>query len=407
MAGTGLAAPGRSPSSWSGPGSSRRSSSTRSRPTIEGKVVIGDWWFGLATRPGVSGRPKLAESLGQPIRRTGFRPTGSRPTSRSPGCSAGGLDGRPGSRSTGPQIAFRLDAKGQPITKIPVPPPTRPVVSSQGGRLRLPEIVTKNGEITLDQEGSQADDDQGGRRPALARRLMAASSTSRPTTRTGARSRSPAISTRRSSTAISRSSPARLRRRPGEAGEHPVHPHRGLGQHRAPRAGRRQGQDHPGRRFDPKPVTVHTDTHPQGDGRQAQNAPGRCRHGTTGRMSSIDDALVKPRGVWRGGRSTGRSRPTGRSTSKPEGPPKFDLDLSGSKGIDVTKTPHRPGSSARSGATGKLSGNARPQGRARPLRPRPRAARSGRAVIEGGSFQGIPVKSLGLGLKADGERHPV
>ena len=59
-----------------------------------------------------------------------------------------------------PKIAFRLDAKGQPLTKIPV-------ASSTGGKgggpasrdpVALPDIVTKNGELTLQQEGPDADD---------------------------------------------------------------------------------------------------------------------------------------------------------------------------------------------------------------------------------------------------------
>ena len=83
----------------------------------------------------------------------GSRRSGSRPTSRSPGCSEVGSCPR-GSRSTSLGLSSGSMHKGQPITRIPVAPPTR----GQGtGRPRadfsLPEIITKDGELTLEQDG--------------------------------------------------------------------------------------------------------------------------------------------------------------------------------------------------------------------------------------------------------------
>ena len=142
----------------------------------------------------------------------------------------------------------------------------------------------------------------------------------------------------------------------------------------------------------PKPVSVHTDLTFKGT-RARFNSLLLESTDTTAHVV-IDDAVVKIDDLK--GKALGGSI-AARGTLDFSGKvPRFDLDLR-LRDVDVTKAPPS-WQLGEVDATGRLSGRVDLNVALEPSGP-DLTGTAGRAVIENGSFQGIPVKSLSLGMK--------
>ena len=354
-----------------------------------GKVVFGDWWFGFHSA-GLTG-VELHETAAadSPV----LFSAGRISTDNS---IVGLIRGR--IRPTRveidqPRFAFRFDEKGQPLTKIPLAPS-----AGEKGRANpspaLPEIVAKGGEITLQQAGRgpmkiagvdarlipepdgsklavETDDPTWGK--------VAIDGHFDPTFKNGEFR----IETGPGFVA----DPEKLARIPFIPAEvwsniEPTGPVDA-------KVRIKLAVD------SPRPVEVHTDltlrgTHAKLKALQVESSD------TTGHIV-IDDALVNVeelKGKTLDGTITARGK-----LDFGQKVPRFDLDLR-LRDIDVTKAPPS-WQLGEVGATGRLSGNIDLKVGLAPSGP-DLTGTVGRAVIENGSFQGIPIKSLALGVKADG-----
>ncbi len=355
-----------------------------------GKVVVGDWWFGWNSA-GISG-VKLLETP------SGDSPVWFSADRISTDLSFSSLfQGRimpTRIEIDRPSIDFRIDAKGQPLTKIPIGSPGDAEAKNQADVLKLPEIVTRNGEITLA---------QAGRKPMTIRGVNARLSpvangsdldvkTDDPTWGQVAVTGHFQPSFKDGEFQITSSpgfvaDPEKLEAIPFIPAE--------VWANIEPRGPVDAKVKITLAADSPRPVSVHTDlTLKKTDARL--NSLQVEATGTTGHVV-IDDALVKVDDL-KGKTIDGTIGASG-TLDFGRKDPRFDLDLR-LKDVDVTKAP----ASWQLGevrATGRLSGRVDLKVALDPSGP-DLTGTAGRAVIENGSFQGIPVKSLSLGLKADG-----
>ena len=303
-----------------------------------GKVVFRDWWFGLHSA-GVTG-VELHETP------AGDSPAWFSAERISTDVSLARLiRGRlMPTRITieRPKVVFRLDDKGQPITKIPV-------ASSSGGSktqpnfASLPDIVATDGELTFDQQGRKPMHIKG-----VDARLAPVQDGGELTVKTDdptwgqvtvAGHFDPSFKNGRFEIATGPGFVAD----PEKLATDSVHPGRGLGQHRASGAGRRQGQDRPGRRLPQAGHGPHR-RHLQGHGGEAELPPDRDgRHdGPPRHRRRRRQAGQPPR---QGDRWLDRRR-MGPSTSAARSP---DSTSTSASGASTSRRLRRPGSSARSG----------------------------------------------------------
>ena len=354
------------------------------RAHYNGKVEVDDWWLGLHSA-GLKG-VRLSESDAADA------PTWLSADRVSTDLSlAGMLHGRflPSRVEVDrPVVNLRFDAKGQPLTKIPL------VENRQAKPAPLPEIVAKGGTITLGQDGRKPmtiHGVDGDLKPSASGSDLAIGSDDPTWGKVAARGHfNPSFKV--GSFEIN-SSPGfvadadKLERIPfiptdvwsNVAPSGPVDAKVLI-------------------KFDAdakKPVSVHTDLALKGDSARLNSLQVETT-ATTGRVV-IDDALVKLEGLK--GKTLGGSIAVDGGLDFGEKVPRFDLAMR-LRGVDVTKAP-AAWQLGEVGATGKLSGRADLKVALDPSGP-DLTGSTGRAVIEDGSFQGIPIKSLSLGLKAEG-----
>ena len=354
-----------------------------------GRVVVGDWWLGLHSS-GVTG-VELGETTDKdsPTWFSADRITTDVSLARL-------IRGRvmpTRIEIDRPKVAFRLDAKGQPLTKIPVgTSPEKP--KRQADINALPDIVATGGEITLAQEG----------RPPMTVRGVDARlapvvdggnltvKSDDPTwgraTATGHFDPSFQVGEFEIATGPGFvADPEKLARIPFV----PVEVWSNI-KPRGPVDARvkiKLAVD------SPRPVAVHTDINFKGTAAKLSTLQIESTD-TTGRVA-IDDALVKLDDL-RGKAIDGSIAANG-TLDFGEKVPRFDLALR-LRGVDVAKAPPS-WQLGEVGATGRLSGRVDLKVALAPVGP-DLTGTTGRAVIEDGSLQGIPIKSLSLGLKADG-----
>jgi translocation and assembly module TamB len=352
-----------------------------------GKVEVGNWWFGW----------KSAGLTGVRLHET---PAGDSPTwfaaervSTDLSISAL-LHGRimPGRIEIDrPSVDFRLDAKGQPLTRIPI--------GSEKGKpeaepLKLPEIVTKGGEITLAQDG---------RKPMTIRgvdaRLSPVSAGSNLDVKTDDPDWGGVAITGHFNPSFKDgefqiatgpgfvADPAKLERIPFIPSE--------VWANIEPRGPVDAKVKITLAADSPRPVTVHTDLTLKGATAKINSLQVESRD-TTGRVV-IDDAKVKVEDLK--GKTLDGTIGVNGTLDFGQKVPRIALDVR-LKGVDVTKAP-ASWQLQEEQATGRLSGRVDLKVALDPSGP-DLTGTTGRAVIEDGSFQGIPVKSMGLGLKADG-----
>ncbi len=352
-----------------------------------GKAVIGDWWFGLHSA-GVSGvELHETEAADSPVWFAADRVSTDVSLSRL-------LRGRvmpTRIEIDRPRVAFRLDAKGQPLTKIPVAPSKgdpKPMDAAS-----LPDIVTKNGEITLRQEGRKPMTITGvnARLAPVADGGNLDVTTDDPTWGQVklAGHFDPTFKNGRFQIDTSPgfvADPEKLERIPFIPAE--------VWSNLEPRGPVAAKVDIKLAVDSPQPVRVHTDITLKGTDARLKTLQVDS-HDTTGRVV-IDDALVRIEGLK--GKTLDGSISAGGKLDFGQKVPRFDLDLR-LRDVDVTKAP-KSWQLGEVGATGRLSGNVDLKVALDPAGP-DLTGTFGRAVIENGSFQGIPVKSLSLGLKAD------
>ena len=361
------------------------------RAEYRGKVEIGNWWFGLRSAGVTEVKLHETEAGDSPVWLSADRVSTDLSISRM-------LRGRltPSRVEIDrPKVAFRLDEKGQPLTRIPLKPdlgggqgvdPTR--------RLDLPEILAKGGIVTFDQVGRQpmtihgvegrlAPQPDGGKLdvttddPAWGR--VAVNGHFDPTFKNGRFE----INTPPGFVA----DPERLKSIPFIPKE--------VWANLEPR-GPVDAKVKLEMAIDtPKPVQVHTDLYLKGTAAKLNSLQIES-HETTGHVA-IDDGLVTIDELR--GKSIDGSISARGTLDFGQKVPRFDLDLR-LKEVDVTKTPPS-WQLGDVGATGRLSGRVNLKVALKPDGP-DLGGTAGRAVIENGSFQGIPIKSLSLGLKADG-----
>ena len=352
-----------------------------------GKVDVGDWWFGW-TSAGLQGvRLHETPSADSPAWFSADRIS----TDVSLARLLRGQVMPTRIEIDRPSVDFRLDAKGQPLTKIPVgadqgKPAERPIV--------LPEIVTNGGEITLAQDG---------RKPLTIRGVDARFSPVADGSKLDVKTDDPTwghvaitghfqpsfkdgvfeIATGPGFVA----DPAKLERIPFIPSE--------VWANIEPKGPVDAKVKITLAADSPKPVTVHTDLTLKGTDAKLNLLQVEST-GTTGRVV-IDDALVRIDDLK--GKTIDGSIGANGSLDFGRKVPRFALDIR-LKDIDVTKAP-AAWQLGEVGATGRLSGRVDLKMALDPSGP-DLTGTVGRAVIEGGSFEGIPIKSLGLGLKADG-----
>ena len=353
-----------------------------------GKVVFRDWWFGLRSS-GVTG-VQLHESASDdsPIWFSSDRISTDVSLARL-------IRGRlMPTRITidHPKVIFRLDAAGQPLTKIPVGSDAAgPKAQADFGS--LPDIVATGGELTLDQQGRKPMTIRGvdaRLAPALDGGDLTVT-TDDPTWGQVKIAGHFDPSFKNGSLEIKTSpgfvaDPEKLARIPFIPAD--------VWSNIEPR-----GPVDARVKIDlaldsPKPVTVHTDITLK-DTAAKLNSLQIETTDTTGHVV-IDDAVVKLEDL-RGKAIDGSIHANGTLDFSHE-VPRFDLDLR-LRGVDVTKAPPS-WQLGEVGATGRLSGRVDLKVGLEPSSP-DLTGTAGRAVIEDGSFQGIPIKSLSLGLKAD------
>ncbi len=361
------------------------------RKTYHGRVVVRDWWLGFDSA-GVRG-VELGESdaPGSPDWFTAERIS----TDVSIRNLLHGRVMPTRVEIDRPKVAFRLDAKGQPTTKIPFVP--EPDGAGRGGKKAppLPEVVAKDGEITLQQEGRKPMTIAG-----VEADLKAVDGSERvavttddptwgrvkvnghfdPTFKDGE------IDIESSPGFVA--DPDKIERIPFVPAEvwANVEP-------RGPVDAKVQIQL---KADDPKqPIRVHTELDLKGTTAKLNSLQVTATD-ATGRVV-IDDGLVQIQGL-KGKAIDGTIAASG-NLDFTRNPPRFDLDVR-LKDIDVTKAPPS-WQLAETGATGKLTGKVDLRATVSPEGV-DLTGTGGEAVIEDGSFQGIPIKSLSLNLKASG-----
>jgi translocation and assembly module TamB len=295
-----------------------------------------------------------------------------------------------------PEVTFRLDAKGQPITKIPLAGSTPgKAADPKEGRTILPDIVARNGVITLDQDG---------RKPMTIRGVDASLAPVADGGKLDVKTDDPTWgqvvvsghfdpSFKHGDLQIKSSpgfvaDPDKLERIPFIPPEvwanlEPRGPVDAL-------VNIKLDADAA------KPVVVHTEI--TLDGTDARLNTLQVESTNTRGHIVIDDALVKVLDL--NGKTVDGSIATSGTLDFGSPVPKIDLDLR-LKEIDITKAPPA-WQLGEIGATGRLSGRVDLRVALAPSGP-DLTGTVGQAVIEHGSFQGIPIKSLSLALKADGK----
>ncbi len=352
-----------------------------------GKVVVGDWWFGWNSA-GISG-VKLHETPADdsPIWFSADRVS----TDLSLSALLHGRIMPNRIEIDRPNIDFRIDAKGQPLTKIPI---GEPGSKADNDPIKLPEIVAKGGEITLAQEGRKPMTIRGV--DARLRPVKDGSDldikTDDPTwgqvTITG--HFKPSFKDGEFQIATGPgfvADPKKLEAIPFIPAE--------VWANIEPRGPVDAKVKITLAADSPKPVTVHTDLTLKGTDARLDFLKVDATD-TTGHVV-IDDALVKIADL-KGKTLDGTIGANG-TLDFGRKVPRFDLDLR-LRGVDVTKAP-KSWQLGEVDATGRLSGRVDLKVALDSDGP-DLTGTAGRAVIEDGSFQGIPVKSLGLGLRADG-----
>jgi translocation and assembly module TamB len=352
-----------------------------------GKVEVGNWWFGWKSS-GISG-VMLRET-----------PSGDSP----PWFSADRIStdlsfsslfhGRivPGRIEIDrPSIDFRIDAKGQPLTKIPIGSTGS---KSESDVMKLPEIVTRDGEITLA---------QAGRKPMTIRGVNARLSPVADGSDLDVKTDDPAwghVAITGHFKPSFKDGEFEIATPPGFVADStkldqipfiPAEVWANI-EPRGPLDARVKitlAAD------SPKPVTVHTDLALRGAAVRLNSLQVDAT-GATGRVV-IDDALVKLESLH--GKTIDGTIDVNGTLDFGRKVPRFDLDLR-LRDVDVTKAP-ASWQLGEVGATGRLSGRVDLKVALDPSGP-DLTGTAGRAVIEDGSFQGIPIKSLSLGLRADG-----
>lgn len=351
-----------------------------------GRVVVGNWWLGM-NNSGVDGlrlgegteadapdwlsadRIEVDLSLGS-ILRGKFMPTRVI------------IDHA--------KVKFRLDAKGQPVTRIPL----APTPAGKAPAAALPEIVARDAELTLQQEG---------RKPMTITHVEARLSDGQGRENIDVKTDDPTWGKvavtghfdyafkngeiRIASSPDFEADVDKLERIPFIPGE--------VWANLQPK-GPVDAQVAITLAADaPKPIHVVTEITLKGTAATLASLQVESNE-TTGHVT-IDDALVQLKDL-KGKAVDGNLAASGTlDFSHPV--PRFDLDLR-LKDVDVTKAP-AAWQLGEIGATGKLSGKVDLKVALPPTGP-DLTGTVGEAVIENGSFQGIPIKSLSIGLKAEG-----
>ena len=291
-----------------------------------------------------------------------------------------------------PKIAFHLDAKGQPTTKIPLPP-SKPGPGEKPG-IPLPEIDVKGGEVTLQQEGRGAMVLKGidARLRPDAKGESIDLTTDDPTWGQ-VKVAGHFDPTFKNGELEIDSSPGFVAE-PDKIARIPFIPAEVWAnlEPRGPVDAKvkiRLAADAA------KPVAVHTELTLKGTSARLNTLQVESTD-TTGHVV-IDDATVRVDDLK--GKTLDGTIAAGGTLDFGRNPPRVDLDLR-LRDIDVTKAP-AAWQLGELGATGKLTGKV--DLRATLPRSGPDLSGSeGSAVIENGSFQGIPIKSLSVAMKASG-----
>jgi len=356
------------------------------RKQYRGKVVVGNWWLGLSSA-GISGI-ELGETDAEDA------PVWFSAGRISTNVSLGGLiRGRfmpTRIEVDRPKIVFHLDAKGQPTTKVPV-------AQGKGGKpapATLPEVDVKGGEITLEQEGRQPMTLKG-----VDARLRPVDGGERVELTTDdptwgqvkvAGHFDPSFQTGELEIDSSPgfvAEPDKIRRIPFIPAEvwANLEPHGPVDAKVKITLAANA----------PRPVRVRTDLTLKGTSAKLSTLQVEAT-GTTGRVV-VDDATVRVEDLK--GKTLDGSIGVGGTLDFAQAPPRFNLDLR-LKEIDVTKTPPS-WQLGELGATGKLTGKVDLRVTLPPSGV-DLSGSAGTAVIENGSFQGIPIKSLSINMKATG-----
>ncbi len=354
-----------------------------------GKVVVRDWWFGMSSA-GISG-VELGETTAAdaPVWFSADRIS----TDVSIGRLLRGRMMPTRIEIDRPKVAFHLDAKGQPTTKIPVAPdPAGPTAPAKP--VPLPEIVARDGEITLQQAGRKpmtiahvdarlvakdgreqlevkTDDPTWGR--------VTVAGHFDPTFKNGELEidSSPGFV----------AEPDKIERIPFIPAE--------VWANLEPRGPVDAKVKITLAADAPKPVRVYTDLTLKGTAAKLSTLQVEST-GTTGHVV-VDDAIVKVDDLR--GKTLDGTIAAGGVLDFSQVPPRFDLGLR-LRDIDVTKAP-AAWQLGELGATGKLTGKVDLRV-ALPPAGVDLTGTAGEAVIENGSFQGIPIKSLSVTMKASG-----
>ena len=292
-----------------------------------------------------------------------------------------------------PSIDFRLDSTGKPLTNVPIVTADGSKVPAASAPIRLPEVIVKGGTIHLT---------QAGRSPLTLRGIDGRLAPGAEGSEIDVKSDDPtwgkiqvtghlAPSLKNGEIWIATSpgfvaDPEQLRSIPFIPAEvwSNIEP-------RGPVDARVRinltGDS-------PKPVVVHTELDLKDISLTLKPLQADLR-GATGRVV-IDDTLVRVEELK--GRTIDGSININGSLDFGRKVPQFDLAVR-LRGIDVTRTP-AAWQLNEVGATGRLSGRVDLKLKLDPAGP-DLTGTTGRAVIEDGSFQGIPIKSLSLGLRAE------
>ena len=356
-----------------------------------GKVVVGDWWFGLNSA-GISG-VKLSESNAPdaPVWFTADRISTDVSIARL-------IRGRvmpTRIEIDRPKVDFRLDAKGQPLTKVPVDDTQGAGAKGKPAAVPLPEIIARDGVVTLAQDG---------RKPMILNGVEARLSPVPDGSNLSVKTDDPiwgqvAVTghfdpTFKSGTFEIDSSPGfvadtkKLESIPFIPAD--------VWSNLEPRGPVDAKVKITLNADSPKPVTVHTELTLKGTTARLNTLQVEATD-ATGRVI-IDDALVRIEDLK--GRTIDGTIAAKGLLDFGQKVPRFDLDVR-LKDIDVTKTP-AAWQLGEVGATGRISGRVDLKVKLDPSGP-DLTGTDGRAVIEDGSFQGIPIKSMDLGLRADGK----
>ncbi len=354
----------------------------------QGKAIVGDWWFGLHSA-GVSG-VELHETAdpGSPVWFAADRVSTDVSIARL-------LHGRlmpTRIEVDRPRVVFRLDEKGQPLTRIPVAPSSAGQAPPDAST--LPVVVTKNGEITLQQEGRKpmkitgvnarlAPVADGGKLDILTDDptwgQVKLSGHFDPTFKNGEFQ----IDTSPGFVA----DPEKLERIPFIPAEvwANIEP-------RGPvdaKVAIKLAVD------SPRPVHVHTDITFKGTDAALKSLQVKSSD-TTGHVI-VDDAEVNLKGLQ--GKTLDGSLAADGKLDFSSKVPRFDINLR-LKNVDVTKAP-KAWQLGEIVSSGRLSGQVDLKVALAPSGA-DLTGTTGQAVIENGMFQGIPVQSLELGMKAEG-----